>query len=94
MCKLVDYGDVFKLRVVGEKLIDEIERISKYSGTKYIIIEDYSLYIKQIKMLNLFQSNDIKLILTSRSLIHDAFYLQLINALNYNGPRKPDRQNG
>lgn len=79
--KLVDKGHVFKLLRINDSFSEELEMASEYKGKKYIIIEDYNLYIKDIREFRLHKNKDLKLILTARSLINDIFYIQLVNSL-------------
>lgn len=79
---LIKESHVFLLKKHNENLNDELEKVSKKEGIKYIIIEDYNLYLNQMKLLRLYKSNNIKLIFTARSFINDVFYLQLLESLD------------
>lgn len=78
---LLHNGEIYVLNNKGSEFSEEIEKIAMKEGIKYIIVEDYNLYLKEIKLLKLYKSHNIKFIFTARSYINDIFYLQLINSI-------------
>ncbi len=80
---LIKKGDkVFLLKNIKDTFAEEFERISKLRGRKYIIIENYNLYIKYIKIFKLYRDINTKFIFTARSFINDVFYNNLISSLD------------
>ncbi|MDP1421161.1 SIR2 family protein [Peribacillus simplex] len=77
-----DGNQVFILNNKTETYISEVEKISKIKGNKYIFIENYNLHLEELRAFKLFDSKEMKFVVTARSFINDGFYLHLTNAMN------------
>lgn len=80
--KLKEFGEVFWLNDDKGDIAREIEEISKLSGKKFIIIENYGNYFDVLSKMKIYLDNDIKLILTERTSINTSIYYTLKGKLD------------
>lgn len=80
--KLIDYGDVYTLTASRENSFQDLEKICQNNQKTFLIIENYNTKINILENLEKLNSENIILILTARSYIHDLTFEKIKN-LNY-----------
>jgi len=79
LCNLLrKKGHVFMLKDNKSFIGEEIENIDKLSGNKYIVIENYNYHFDILKILKNYMDKSYKLILTSRSYVHESTFRELL----------------
>jgi hypothetical protein len=79
--ELIQQGKVFELKKNSNTIIKEFEYIANLKEPVFILIESYNLYLDVIGKFKLYLNDNIKFIMTSRSLAHDVNYYNLVRQI-------------
>src|SRR5690606_14857588 len=71
---------VFLMKDYGRNFEKELDRIINLPEFKIIVIENYNLYLKSLRILKYSNLFNTKIIFTARTYINDSFYSELINS--------------